>query len=154
MSDNKKIVRLDENDKIVIEDDNAVTTIKGTTSKIEGVYEISDDDVEKLLVLINNNTTAKTITRYSMLGKTYMQHIQILTSDEATNKALSIVSKEYDELMEKYKEIREEYKELNDEYHELKNKHMTLKGKFDNLIEKVKKHNKHRLFNKIKIDRL
>ena len=42
MSDNKKIVKFDENDKIVIEDDNAVTTINGTTSKIEGVYEIAD----------------------------------------------------------------------------------------------------------------
>ena len=151
MSDNKRI-KLDENDKIVIEDDNAVTTINGTTSKIEGTYEISADDVEKLLVLINNNTTVKTITAYSMLGKMYMPHIQILTSDEATNKALSVVSKEYDELMVKYKELRGEYDELYKEKKELMNRHMTMRSNFDNLLEKIKRYNKNRLFNKLKID--
>ena len=152
MSDNKKIVKFDENDKIVIEDDNAVTTINGTTSKIEGVYEIADYDVERLLVLINNNTTVKTITAYSMLGNMYMPHIQILTSDEVTNKALSVVSKEYDELMEKYKELRGEYDELYKEKKELMNRHMTMRSNFDNLLEKIKRYNKNRLFNKLKID--
>ena len=152
MSDNKKIVRFDENNKIVIENDNAVITSEGTTSKIEGVYEIYENDVEKLLVLINNNTTVKTITAYNMLGKTYMPQIQILTSDEATNKALSVVSKEYDDLMEKYKELREEYNELYKEKKELKNRHTTMKEKYDVLLDKVKKHNKNSLFNKIKID--
>lgn len=152
MSNNKKIVRFDEDNKIVIENDNAKITKEGTTSKIEGVYEIADCDVEKLLVLINNNTTVKTITAYSMLGKTYMPHIQILTSDEATNKALSVVSKEYDELMEKYKELRVENDELYKEKKELMNRHMTMSSNFDNLLEKIKKYNKYRLFNKIKID--
>lgn len=152
MSDNKKRLRFDEDNKIVIENDNAKITKEGTTSIISGTYEISDEDVEKLLVLINNNTTVKTITAYSMLGKTYMPHIQILTSDEATNKALSVVSKEYDELMEKYKELRGEYDELYKEKKELMNRHMTIRSNFDNLLEKVKKHNKYSLFNKIKID--
>lgn len=151
MSDNKKIVKFDENDKIVIEDDNAVTTINGTTSKIEGVYEISDEDVEKLLVLINNNTTVKTTTVYSLLARMYMPHIQILTSDEAVEKSLSVVSKEYDELMEKYKELRGEYDELYKEKKELMNRHMTMRSNFDNLLEKIKRYNKNRLF-KLKID--
>ena len=152
MSDNKKIVKFDENDKIVIEDDNAVTTINGTTSKIEGVYEIADYDVEKLLVLINNNTTVKTITAYSLLAKMNMPRIQILTSDEAVEKSLSVVSKEYDELMEKYKELRGEYDELYKEKKELMNRYMTMRSNFDNLLEKIKRYNKNRLFNKLKID--
>lgn len=151
MSDNKKRLRFDEDNKIVIENDNAKITKEGTTSIISGTYEISDEDVEKLLVLINNNTTVKTITAYSMLGKTYMPHIQILTSDEATNKALSVVSKEYDELMEKYKELRGEYNELYKEKKELMNRHMTMRSNFDNLLEKIKRYNKNRLF-KLKID--
>lgn len=151
MSDNKKRLRFDEDNKIVIENDNAKITKEGTTSIISGTYEISDEDVEKLLVLINNNTTVKTITAYSMLGKMYMPHIQILTSDEATNKALSVVSKEYDELMEKYKELRGEYDELYKEKKELMNRHMTIRSNFDNLLEKVKRYNKNRLF-KLKID--
>lgn len=151
MSNNKKIVRFDEDNKIVIENDNAKITKEGTTSKIEGVYEIADCDVEKLLVLINNNTTVKTATVYSVLGRAYMPHIQILTSDEAVEKSLSVVSKEYDELMEKYKELREEYKELDTECHELKNRHMTMRSNFDNLLEKIKRYNKNRLF-KLKID--
>lgn len=152
MSDNKKRLRFDEDNKIVIENDNAKITKEGTTSIISGTYEISDEDVEKLLVLINNNTTVKTITAYSMLGKMYMPHIQILTCDEATNKALSVVSKEYDELMEKYKELRGEYDELYKEKKELMNRHMTIRSNFDNLLEKVKRYNKYSLFNKIKID--
>lgn len=151
MSDNKKRLRFDEDNKIVIENDNAKITKEGTTSIISGTYEISDEDVEKLLVLINNNTTVKTITAYSMLGKMYMPHIQILTSDEAVEKSLSVVSKEYDELMEKYKELRGEYSELYKEKKELMNRHMTMRSNFDNLLEKIKRYNKNRLF-KLKID--
>jgi molecular chaperone GrpE (heat shock protein) len=138
MSENKKRVRLDENNKLVVEDNNAVTTIEGTTSKISGVYEISADDVANLLVLINNNTALKPITEYSILERRYAPHTQILTCDEALDKALSIVSEEYNELEKECKEWKDRY--------------MTMKGNFDNLLEKVKKHNKNRLFNKIKID--
>lgn len=145
MSDNKKRVRLDNNNKIVIENDNAEITSEGTTSKISGVYEISDDDVAKLLILINNNTIVKPIIAYSMLRRTYMPHIQIITSDEALDKTLSIVSAEYNELDKDHKELDKDYKELQDRY-------MTIQENFDNLIKKVKKHNKNRLFNKIKID--
>lgn len=150
MNDIKKRVRLDENNKLVVEDNNAVTTIEGTTSKIEGVYEMDGEDVEKLLVLINDNTIEKTVYSYSFIRPVFKPNTQIITSDEA----VSIVSKEYDELMEKYKELREEYNELNTECYELRNRHTTMKEKYDVLLDKVKKHNKNSLFNKIKIDEL
>lgn len=140
MSDNKKRVRLDENNKLVVENNNATIAYEGTTSKISGKYEISDYDVEKLLVLINNNTTVKKIIAYSVLERRYTSHTQILTCDEALDKALSIVSEEYNELEKEYKELKDRY--------------MTMNGNFDNLIEKVKRHNKNSLFNKIKIDEL
>lgn len=139
MSDNKKRVRLDNNNKIVIENDNAEITSEGTTSTIKGVYEIYDEDVEKLLVLINDNTLKKIIS-YSIMGHMYTSYTQFLTSDEALDKTLSDVSKEYNELDKNYKELQDRY--------------MTMQENFDNLIEKVKKHNKNRLFNKIKIDEL
>ena len=138
MSDNKKIVRFDENNKIVIEDDNAVTTIEGTTSKISGTYEISDEDVEKLLVLINNKTILKKSISYSFIEKMYISGTLIFNSDEALDKVLSIISKEYNELHKDYKELQDRY--------------MTMQGNFDNLLLKIKKHNKNSLFNKIKID--
>lgn len=145
MSDNKKIVRFDKNDKLVIEDNNAITTIEGTTSKIEGVYEISDNDVERLLLLINDNTIVKEFYSYSItgtiMGSIYMpgsRTTYIITSDKAVDEALSVVSKEYNKLDEEYKE--------------LKNAHTTMKEKYDKLIAKVEKHNKNRLFNKIKLD--
>lgn len=148
MSDNKRI-KLDENNKIVIEDNNAVTTIDGTTSKISGTYEISDYDVEKLLVLINDNTLAKTVYSYSFIGPVFEHpYTKIITSD----KAMSIVSKEYDELKKEYNELKKEYNELNTERRELKIRHMTMEEKYINLIEKVEKHNDNSLFNKIKID--
>ena len=140
MNDIKKRVRLDENNKLVVVDNNAVTTIEGTTSKISGVYEISADDVANLLVLINNNTALKPITKYSILERRYVPHTQILTCDEALDKSLSIVSKEYNELEKECKEWKDRY--------------MTMKRNFDDLIEKVKEYNKNRLFNKIKINEL
>ena len=138
MSDNKKRVRLDENNKLVIENDNAEITSEGTTSKISGKYEISDCDVEKLLILINDNTILKKGISYSFIEKMYISGTHIFTRDEALDKTLSSVSKEYNELNKDYKELMDRY--------------MTMQGNFDNLIEKVKKHNKKRLFNKIKID--
>lgn len=138
MSDNKKTVRLDENNKLVIENDNAEITSEGTTSKISGVYEISDYDVEKLLVLINDKTILKKGISYSFIEKMYISGTHIFSSNEALDKTLSIVSKAYNELNKDYKELLDRY--------------MTMKGNFDNLLEKVKKHNKNRLFNKIKID--
>ncbi len=141
MSDNRKIVKLDENNKIVIEDNNSVTTIEGTTSKLEGVYEISDSDVAKLLLLINNNTIVKNIMSYTIMGSVFVSgkctH-EILTCDEALEKALEITSKEYNELLKEHKELQD--------------RHMTMRSNFDNLLEKVEKHNKHSLFNKIKMD--
>lgn len=138
MSDNKKVVRLDENNKIVIENDNALIAIEGTTSNISGTYEISAEDVEKLLILLNDKTTIKKIYPYGVLGVyDFPPGVQILTGDEAVNKSLSILSKKNNELLEDYKE--------------LKDRHMTMRGNFDNLLEKIKRYNKNRLF-KLKID--
>lgn len=134
MSDNKKIIRFDEDNNIVVENDNAKITKEGTTSIISGTYEISDEDVEKLLVLFNDKTIVEIHWPYSFFGNALKAGTQILTSDEA----VSIISK-------KYKELEKEHKELQD-------KHMTMRSNFDNLLEKIKRYNKNRLFNKIKID--
>lgn len=133
MSDNKKRIRLDDNNKLVIENDNAKITMEGTTSIISGTYEISDEDVEKLLVLINDKTIVEIHWPYSFFGNALRTGTQILTSDEA----VSIISK-------KYKELEENHKELQD-------RHMTMRSNFDNLLEKIKRYNKNRLF-KLKID--
>ena len=140
MSDNKKLIRLDENDKLVIEDNNAVTTIEGTTSKIEGVYEIDSEDVEKLLTLINDKTILKSYFANVSIGG-YICRVpctRIFTGDEDINKLLSNLSNGYDELEKDYKDLKKNY--------------MTLERNFNNLIKKVKKHNKNSLFNKIKMD--
>ena len=133
MSDNKKIVRFDENGKLVIENDNAVITSEGTTSKFFGTYEISAEDVEKLLVLINDKTIVEIHWPYSFFGSTLKTGTQILTRDEA----ISSISRKYNEL-EKY------HKDLQD-------RHMTMSSNFYNLLEKIKVYNKNRLF-KLKID--
>lgn len=139
MSDNKKVVRLDENNKIVIENDNTLIAIEGTTSNISGAYEISADDVEKLLILLNDKTTIKKISPYGVLGfYDCPPGIQILTGDEAVNKSLSIISKKHNELLDDYKELKDGYTTMKEKYHEL--------------LAKVKVHNKYSLFNKIKID--
>lgn len=134
MSDNKKRVRFDEDNNLVVETDNAKITKDGTTSTISGIYEISDEDVEKLLVLINDKTIVEIHWPYSFFGNALKTGTQILTRDEA----VSSISR-------KYKELEEDHKELQD-------RHMTMRSNFDNLLEKIKKYNKNRLFNKIKID--
>ena len=134
MSDNKKRVRFDEDNNLVVETDNAKITKEGTTSFISGTYEISDEDVEKLLVLINDKTIVKPHWSYSLFGNALKVGTRILTSDEAVSR------------------ISRKYNELEKEHNELEDRYMTIRSNFDNLLEKVKKHNKYRLFNKIKID--
>lgn len=141
MSDNKKRVRLDDNNRIVIENDNAEITSECTTSKIKGTYEIDDYDIERLLVLINDNTIVKEVYSHCIMGSIYIpgsQNTYIITGDKAVDEALSVVSKEYNKLDEEYKE--------------LKNTHTTMKEKYYELLAKVKTHNKNSWFNKIKID--
>lgn len=166
MDDIKKRVRLDNNNKLVVENDNAEITSEGTFSNIEGVYEIDGEDVEKLLVLINDKTILKPFI--SHIERFYIPRAQIITCNEELDKLWSNLSKKYDDLKEEnntlyndyielyklYDELKKEHNELNAECYELRNKHMTMKGNFDDLIEKVKEYNKNRLFNKIKINEL
>lgn len=140
MSDNKKI-RFNENGKLVIENDNAEILDGHITSKIFGTYEISAEDVEKLSVLLNGDTLAKTVYSYKIIGSLYIpssQSTYIITADNAVAEAVDIVSKECNKLGEEYKE--------------LKNRHATMEEKYYELLSKVKVHNKYSLFNKIKID--
>lgn len=140
MSDNKKI-RFNEDGKLVIENDNAEILDGHISSKIFGTYEISAEDVEKLSVLLNGDTLAKTIYSYQIIGSLYIpgsQSTYIITSDNAVAGAMDVVSKEYNALDKEYKE--------------LKNRHAAMEEKHNNLLEKVKKHNKYSLFNKIEIE--
>ena len=130
MSDNKKVVRLDENNKLVVENAAATVSYNGTSIDISGMYEISGDDVKKLLSIINDNCASlsvyiKQVDVCDRLG------VEIITSNEEMHK---ILTKCYNEC-----------REVNSKYIDLYSQH-------NNLIEKVKKHNKNRLFNKIKLE--
>ena len=132
MSDNKKLIRLDENNKLVVENAAATVSCDGTNIDISGMYEISGNDVKKLLSIINDNSAAlsayiKRVDVRDMLG------VEIITSNEEMYK---ILTKCYNEC-----------REVNNQYIDLFVQHNKLSDKYNKLVEK---YNKNRLFNKIK----
>lgn len=135
MSNTKKIVRLDENNKIVIENDNAVITSEGATSKISGKYEMDGEDVKKLFAIVNDKVLLQ--VDYSGIIKN-RYNTTVFTTDKRVHTLLN--------------DLSDTNAQLNDEINKLRETLLTMRSNFDNLLEKVKKHNKNRLFNKIKID--
>lgn len=134
MSDNKKRVSLDDNNKLVVENAAANISSDGTSIDISGIYEVSGDDVKKLLSIINDNSVAlssyiKQVDVCDMLG------VEIITSNEEMYKILTKCYNECREVNNKYVDLFVEHNKLRDEY--------------DKLVEK---YNKYRLFNKIKIE--
>ena len=135
MSDNKKLIRFDENNKLVIENDNAVITSEGSTSKIAGKYEMDGEDVKKLFAIINDKVLLQ--ADYSGIIKNRW-NTTVLTTDKGVYTLLTDLSDTNTQLNEELDELRETY--------------LTMRSNFDNLLEKIEKYNKNRLFNKIKID--
>jgi hypothetical protein len=125
MSDNKKTITLDENNKLVVENAMATVSNDGTNIDISGMYEVSGDDVKKLLSIINDNATAlssyiKRVDVCDMLG------VEIITSNEEMYK---ILTKCYNEC-----------REVNNKYVDLFVEHNKLCDKYDKLVEKYNKY--------------
>lgn len=135
MSDNKKIVRFDEDNKLVIENDNAVITGEGATSRISGKYEMDSEDVKKLFAIVNDKVLLH--VDYSGIIKN-RYNTTVFTTDKGVHTLLN--------------DLSDTNAQLNDEIDKLRETLLTMRSNFDNLLAKVKIHNETRLFNKIKLD--
>jgi hypothetical protein len=135
MSDNKKMVRFDEDNKLVIENDNAKITCDGATSTISGKYEMDGEDVKKLFAIVNDKVLLQ--VDYSGIIKNRWT-TTVFTTDKGVHTLLN--------------DLSDSNIQLNKELDKLRETLLTMRSNFDNLLEKIKKYNKNRLFNKIKID--
>lgn len=134
MSDNEKIVRFDEDNKLVIENDNAVITGEGATSRISGKYEMDGEDVKKLFAIVNDKVLLQ--VDYSGIIKNRWT-TTVFTTDKGVHTLLN--------------DLSDTNTQLNNELNKLHETLLTIRSNFDNLLEKIKKYNKNRLF-KLKID--
>ena len=85
-----KTVRLDEDNQLIIENDNAIITAGSIFSEINGDYLISSDTIEKLMVIVNKQTMLKRNVFpecYISSEKIIPKHTNyvMLTSDETSN---------------------------------------------------------------------
>jgi hypothetical protein len=134
MSDNKKMVRFDEDNKLVIENDNAKITCDGATSTISGKYEMDGEDVKKLFAIVNDKVLLQ--VDYSGIIKNRWT-TTVFTTDKGVHTLLN--------------DLSDSNIQLNKELDKLRETLLTMRSNFDNLLEKIKKYNKNRLF-KLKID--
>jgi predicted nuclease with TOPRIM domain len=135
MNDNKKIVRFDENNKLIIENDNAVITGEGATSRISGKYEMDGKDVKKLFAIVNDKVLLQ-VDYSGIIRNRY--NTSVFTTDKEVHTLL--------------KDLSDSNAQLNEEIDKLRETLLTMRSNFDNLLTKVKIHNETRLFNKIKLD--
>lgn len=138
MSDNKRI-KLDENNKLIVENATVTISPEGSNIDISGIYEVSGDDVKKLLSIINDNSVALSSNIELISDSAY---VEVLTSNEEMYK---ILIKCYNEC----RDVNNKYVDLFVEHNKLCDKHNKLRDKYDKLVEK---YNKYRLFNKIEIE--
>lgn len=166
----KKTVRLDKDNQLIIENDNAIITAGSVFSEINGDYLISSDTIEKLMVIVNKQTMLKrnVFPEYYISNTIIPEHTNyvMLTSDE-TSIILNQVNQDLEnEIYELRKELANKIEELTKENETLKSEahNLTLllrktefelvqvESKYKRLLQKIEGYNNARLFNKLKIN--
>ena len=166
-----KTVKLDEDNQLIIENDNAIITAGSIFSEINGDYLISSDTIEKLMVIVNKKNMLKRNVfpeYYISSEKIIPKHTNyvMLTSDE-TYIILNQVNQDLEnEIYELRKELANKIEELTKENETLKSEahNLTLllrktefelvqvESKYKRLLQKIEGYNNARLFNKLKIN--
>lgn len=171
MKKNKeKTVRLDEDNQLIIENDNAIIAAGSTFSEINGDYLISSDTIEKLMVIVNKQTMLKrnVFPEYYISETIIPKHTNyvMLTSDE-TSIILNQVNQDLENEIYKLKkenetkidDLKKENESLKSEAHNLtlllrKTEYelVQVESKYKRLLQKIEGYNNARLFNKLKIN--
>ena len=165
-----KTVRLDEDNQLIIENDNAIITGGSIFSEINGDYLISSDTIEKLMVIVNKkNMLKRNVFPEYYISETiipkYTNYV-MLTSDETSN-ILNQVNQDLENEIYKLKkenetkidDLKKENETLKSEAHNLtlllrKTEYelVQVESKYKRLLQKIEGYNNARLFNKIKIN--
>lgn len=166
-----KTVKLDEDNQLFIENDNAIITAGSIFSEINGDYLISSDTIEKLMVIVNK----KNMLKRNVLPEYYISseiiipkhtNYVMLTSDE-TSIILNQVNQDLENEIYKLKkenetkidDLKKENETLKSEAHNLslllrKTEYelVQVESKIKRLMQKIEDYNKTKLFNKLKIN--
>ena len=150
-------IRLDEQDKLIVENDNATIENDVVSSELHGNYTISSDDLKRLLVTLNGGSVVKDIYVRQYSDFDLADYLTVCEGVLFPYDIDSIcVTKDVAEIIE---HLLEHIDNLNEiiRHHEKEDvatmmSNTMYKPMYEELKRRVERHNKTHLFGKIKID--
>ena len=110
----KQQIYLDENNHLVVVTDNGRIDKGGTIAKIEGEFEINEQEVKKLLALLNDEIvfTAHKVVEGSYFWESVSYFPSYCLREGEISDLLEKANKKFEELRSKSKESENKYNEL------------------------------------------
>jgi hypothetical protein len=150
-------IRLDEQDKLIVENDNATIENDVVSSKLHGNYTISSDDLKRLLVTLNGGSVVKDIyvRQYSDFDlEDYLTVCEgvLFPYDIDSICVTKDVAEIIEHLLEHIVNLNEIIMHYEKEDAATMMSNTMYKPMYEELKRRVERHNKTHLFGKIKID--
>lgn len=107
-------IYLDKKNRLVIETNNGKQGINGTTTKVEGDFTVSAEDVVKLFAFVNKKDVVFPCVKEVERGFTYWYDYKnvIITHDKSVEKAFADVEQALKEKSDKIEEYSDEVSRL------------------------------------------
>lgn len=149
-------IRLDEQDKLIVENDNATIENSVVSSELHGNYTISSDDLKRLLVTLNGGSVVKDIYVRQYSDFDLEDYLTVCEGVLFPYDIDSIcVTKDVAEIIEGLLEHIENLNEIIRHYEKedvaTMMSNTMYKPMYEELKRRVERHNKTHLFGKIKI---
>lgn len=150
-------IRLDEQDKLIVENDNATIENDVVSSELHGNYTISSDDLKRLLVTLNGGSVVKDIYVRQYSDFDLGDYLTVCEGVLFPYDIDSIcVTKDVAEIIEHLLEHIDNLNEIIRHYEKedvaTMMSNTMYKPMYEELKRRVERHNKTHLFGKIKID--
>lgn len=150
-------IKLDEQDKLIVENDNATIENDVVSSELHGNYTISSDDLKRLLVTLNGGSVVKDIYVRQYSDFDLEDYLTVCEGVLFPYDIDSIcVTKDVAEIIEHLLEHIENLNEIIRHYEKedvaTMMSNTMYKPMYEELKRRVERHNKTHLFGKIKID--
>lgn len=149
-------IRLDEQDKLIVENDNATIENDVVSSELHGNYTISSDDLKRLLVTLNGGSVVKDIYVRQYSDFDLEDYLTVCEGVLFPYDIDSIcVTKDVAEIIEHLLEHIENLNKIIRHYEKedvaVMMSNTMYKPMYEELKRRVERHNKTHLFGKIKI---
>lgn len=149
-------IKLDEQDKLIVENDNAIIENSLVSSELHGNYTISSDDLKRLLVTLNGGSVVENIYVRQYSDFDLGDYLTLCEGVLFPHNIDSIcVTKDVAEIIE---HLNQHIENLNKiiRYYEKEDvatmmTNTSYKSRYEELKRRVERHNKTHLFGKIKI---